>query len=304
MQTPRQKLVVRTSVLKGGINSSLQTGNYSLRSTEILIKIIGRKKLLAQMVTNMLNLKVNRLIPLSMFSLLLSGCWGIICESSPVQAQIPNKNLLLAQSEPMQPIEFNNQNYQYDQPGQYTQSNPNSDKYFVYVDNNSSQLLQRVKQVERTAYIRNYNGRNMIQAGVFTSQSNAQRRIRELESKGIFGAGIGSYQNPDLITVIPTTTATTNSNNIVPTSVQTVSPEINNSYYVVIPGNSNNLRYLEQELRQTLSIYNININVSMRTQPRGAHIAIGPFRDRLDAEQWNNLFKKSGYGNARVYYGK
>jgi hypothetical protein len=239
-----------------------------------------------------------------MFSLLVSGCWGIISESSPVQAQIPKKNLLLAQSQSMEAIEFNNQNYQYDQPEQYTQSNPNSDKYFVYVDNNSSQMLQRVKQVERTAYIRNYNGRNVIQAGVFTGQSNVQRRIRELESKGIFDVGIGSYQNPDLITVRPTTTATTNPNTTVPKPVQTVSPEINNSYYVVIPGNGNNLRSLEQEIRQRLYTNNININVSMRTQPRGAHIAIGPFSDRLDAEKWNNLFKKSGYGNARVYYGK
>lgn len=250
------------------------------------------------MVTNMLNLKVNRLIPLSMFSLLLSGCWGIISESSPVQAQIPNKNLLLAQSQPMQPIEFNNQNYQYDQRGQYTQSNPNFDKYFVYVDNNSAQMLQRVKQVERTAYIRNYNGRNVIQAGVFTSQSNAQRRIRELESKGIFGAGIVNTKNRGI-------TPGTGSQVKPDDDTFVIDPQnLGNFYYVVIPGNGNNLRSLEQKIRYALHINKININVSMRTQPQGAHIAVGPFRDRLDAEKWNNILKKSGYGNARVYYGK
>ncbi len=246
----------------------------------------------------MLNLKVNRLIPLSMFSLLVSGCWGIISESSPVQAQIPKKNLLLAQSQSTQVVEFNNQNYQYDQPGQYTQSNPNSDKYFVYVDDNNSQMLQRVKQVERTAYIRKYNGRNVIQAGVFTSQSNAQRRIRELESKGIFGAGIVNTKNRG-ITPEPGSPVKPDDDTFV------IEPQnLGNFYYVVIPGNSNNLRYLEQEIRQRFYINNININVSMRTQPRGEHIAIGPFSDRLDAEQWNNFFKKSGYGNTRVYYGK
>jgi hypothetical protein len=256
------------------------------------------------MATNMLNLKVNRLIPLSMFSLLVSGCWGIISESSPVQAQIPNKNLLLAQSQSMEAIEFNNQNYQYDQPEQYTQSNPNSDKYFVYVDNNSSQMLQRVKQVERTAYIRNYNGRNVIQAGVFTVQSNAQRRIKELEFYGISGAGIGNYSNPDLPVTPYNNQQLSSSTYNIPNNTSTYTQETRNAYYVVIPTNSNNLRYLREEIRQGLYSNNININVSMRTQPRGAHIAIGPFSDRSDAEQWNNLFKQSGYGNARVYYGK
>ncbi|MFM7365380.1 MAG: hypothetical protein ACKO11_12975 [Cuspidothrix sp.] len=236
----------------------------------------------------MLKLKTNRFIPLSMFSLLVSGCWGIISESRPVQAQIPNKNLLLAQSQPMQPIEFNNQNYQYDQRGRYTQSNPNFDKYFVYVDNSSSQILQRVKQVEPSAYIRNYNGRNVIQAGVFTGQSNAQRRIKELELNGIFGAGIVNSENLE----IPPDSDTS-----------VINPKnLGNSYYVVIPSNANNLRYLREEIRQRL--YSNNIKILMRTQPRGAHIAVGPFSDRLDAEQWNNFLKKSGYSNARVYFGK
>ncbi len=259
--------------------------------------IIGRKKPLPQMVTNMLNLKVNRFIPLSMFSLLLSGYWGIISESSSVQAQIPNKNLLLAQSQPIGPIEFNNQNYQSYQSQQYNQ---NFDKYFVYVNDSSSQMLQRVKQVERTAYIRNYNGRNVIQAGVFTGQSNAQRRIRELESNGIFGAGIVNSENRE-ITVDPPGSQV----KPYPGTPVIFSGNLGNFYYVVIPGNGNNLPYLEQEIRQRLYSLNINtIKVSMRTQPRGAHIAIGPFSDRSDAEQWNNFIKKSGYGNARVYYGK
>jgi hypothetical protein len=165
-------------------------------------------------------------------------------------------------------------------------------------------MLQRVKQVERTAYIRNYNGRNVIQAGVFTVQSNAQRRIKELEFYGISGAGIGNYSNPDLPVTPYNNQQLSSSTYNIPNNTNTYTQETRNAYYVVIPTNSNNLRYLREEIRQGLYSNNININVSMRTQPRGAHIAIGPFSDRSDAEQWNNLFKQSGYGNARVYYGK
>ncbi|MFM7408659.1 MAG: hypothetical protein ACKO3K_18875 [Cuspidothrix sp.] len=255
----------------------------------------------------MLNLKLNRLIGFSVFSLVVSGYWGISSESNLVHAQIPQKNLLLAQSQPIRPIEFNNQNYQYYQGQQYTQYDPNLDKYFVYVNDSSSQMLQRVKQIERTAYIRNYNGRNVIQAGVFTGQSNAQRRIKELELSGIFGAGIVNSENREV-------TAYASGSQVMPYYDSSISNPSNytnnfqqarrNSYYVVIPHTTNNLRYVGEEIRQTLNMNNININVSMRTQPRGAHIAIGPFSDRSEAEQWNHLLKKSGYGNARVYYGK
>ena len=77
--------------------------------------------------------------------------------------------------------------------------------------------------------------------------------------------------------------------------------ENRNSYYVVIPSNSNRLISLGTEIRQKVSI---SINVFRRSQPLGSHIAVGPLSDRLEAEQWNNYLKNLGYGNARVYYGK
>ena len=235
----------------------------------------------------MSNLRVSYFTPLSMLSLLVGGYWAFMFDYTPVQAQIPKNSQFLAQGTQQQV-----------QPGESNQYNRNFERYFVYVDSTDLQILQQVQQVESNAYIRNYNGRNVIQSGVFHQQSNAEIRVRELELNGVLGAKIVNSAN---LEIKPNnsgqqTAYDNNQNN--PNNYQ---QEEKKYYYIVIPSHPNNLRSFGTEIRQKISP---NINVFMRTQPRGAHIAIGPFRDRLDAEQWNNLFKKSGYGNARVYYGK
>jgi len=230
-------------------------------------------------------LRVNRFTSLPIFSLLISGSWVFLCEYSPVQAQpLPQ----------LQPVEF------YQSPGtQYSQYNQNFDRYFVYVDSNNSQILQRVRQVEPNAYIRNYNGRNVIQSGVFNGQYNAQQRVKELEFNGISGARIVNSENMELTSNYSTQPAVSYTNPVY--NNPNYQQERRDSYYVVIPSNSNRLRSLGTEIRRKVSI---NINVFRRTQPLGTHIAVGPFSDRLEAEQWNSYLKNSGYGNARVYYGK
>ena len=239
-------------------------------------------------------LRVNRLTSLPIFSLLISGSWVFLCEYSPVQAKLPYLQEIPINQQPLsqlQPVKF------YQSPGtQYSQYNQNFDRYFVYVDSSNSQILQRVRQVEPNAYIRNYNGRNVIQSGVFNGQYNAQQRVKELEFNGISGARIVNSENMELTYAQPAVSYTTPAYND-PNYQQ----ERRDSYYVVIPSNSNRLRSLGTEIRQKVSI---NINVFRRTQPLGTHIAVGPFSDRLEAEQWNSYLKNSGYGNARVYYGK
>jgi hypothetical protein len=222
-----------------------------------------------------------------MLSLLVGGYWAFMFDYTPVQAQIPKNSQLLAQGTQQQV-----------QPGELNQYNRNFERYFVYVDSSDFQVLQRVKQVESNAYIRNYNGRNVIQSGVFHQQSNAEIRVRELELNGVLGAKIVNSAN---IEIKPNnsgqqTAYDNNQNN--PNNYQ---QEARKSYYIVIPSHPNNLRSFGTEIRQKISA---NINVFMRTQPRGAHIAIGPFSDKSEAEIWNSYFQNSGYGNARVYYGK
>ncbi len=72
-------------------------------------------------------------------------------------------------------------------------------------------------------------------------------------------------------------------------------------YYVIIPSSPNDLRNLGEQVRQSIGQ---NSNVWTRTQPRGAHMGVGPFSEPLEAEESNDYIKKSRYGNARVYYGK
>jgi hypothetical protein len=235
----------------------------------------------------MSNLRVSYFTPLSMLSLLVGGYWAFVFDYTPVQAQIPKNSQLLAQ-ETQQQV----------QPGESNQYNRNFERYFVYVDSSDFQVLQRVQQVESNAYIRNYNGRNVIQSGVFHQQSNAEIRVRELELNGVLGAKIVNSAN---IEIKPNnsgqqTAYDNNQNN--PNNYQ---QEARKSYYIVIPSHPNNLRSFGTEIRQKISA---NIDVFMRTQPRGAHIAIGPFSDKSEAEIWNSYFQNSGYGNARVYYGK
>ncbi|MFO5441275.1 MAG: hypothetical protein ACLBM4_22070 [Dolichospermum sp.] len=219
----------------------------------------------------MSTLRVSYFTPLSMLSLLAGGYWALISDCTPVQAQIPKNSQFLAQRT------------QQVQPGELNQYNRNFERYFVYVDSSDFQVLQRVKQVESNAYIRNYNGRNVIQSGVFHKESNAQIRVRELELNGVFGAKIVNAANLEVIPNNPN------------------QQKERKYYYIVIPSHHNNLRSFGREIRQKISA---NINVFMRTQPRGAHIAIGPFSDKSEAEIWNSYFQNSGYGNARVYYGK
>ncbi|MDB9456270.1 hypothetical protein [Dolichospermum circinale] len=219
----------------------------------------------------MSNLQVSYFTPLSMLSLLAGGYWALISDCTPVQAQIPKNSQFLAQRT------------QQVQPGELNQYNRNFERYFVYVDSSDFQVLQRVKQVESNAYIRNYNGRNVIQSGVFHKQSNAEIRVRELELNGVFGARIVNAANLEVIPNNPD------------------KQKERKYYYIVIPSHHNNLSSFGREIRQKISA---NISVVMRTQPRGAHIAIGPFSDKSEAEIWNSYFQNSGYGNARVYYGK
>ena len=203
--------------------------------------------------------------------------------------------------QPSQPLQNNQygQDFQPSQPAQFSQ-NQNFERYLVYVDGSDFQTLQAIRQIEPGAYIRQYQGRNVIQSGVFSRVSNAQQRVSELQSRGIYNARIISFANEQEIDP-GNGSYRGDRNNINP-------PKQGSRYYVVIPATQEQLPAIAEQIRQNLARFSPGLGrsggVLERTQPRGPHIAVGPFSDRFQAGEWNKYLQNIGYKNARVYYGK
>ncbi|HLO85376.1 MAG TPA: hypothetical protein VK203_10240 [Nostocaceae cyanobacterium] len=222
-------------------------------------------------------------------SLLVGSCL-VFTHLQPATAQTPQNDQL------SQTLEFNQdeQNALSSQPLQVSQANQNFERYLVYVDSDDPLILERVRSIDNSAYIRPFNGKNVIQSGVFVEEYNALERARELQSNGINGVQIISFSNTEAVPFSPSR----EDERIARGESRRENPRY---YYVVIPTTTRNLNPLAVRLRQRIGQ---NSNVFSRTKPRGAHIAVGPFAERPEAEQWNNYLRNLGYRDARVYYGR
>lgn len=158
-----------------------------------------------------------------------------------------------------------------------TASPANNLNYLVYVNDASLLTLQQVQQLEPKAFVRQYNGHSVIQAGVFSKGSNAQELVKKLQSQGI-----------DVRLV----------------SLATGEETFRESkfYFVVIPASREDLPLVEGKVRQMQ--IDIPVNISQKDKPRGSHLKIGPFPERSQAERLNRYMVDSGLRNARVYYGR
>jgi hypothetical protein len=275
---------------------------------------------------------MSRSIPDQLFALplvpfFLGGCLALLPDSTPAQAQVTKSGFLLAErtvvnslppppimqtipdtpSQRTQTVPWNSYNQNFQSPprvrvNQYNQNfrpyqtiqansyNWSAERYIVYVDGGDYQQLQRVRQLESSAYIRNQNGRSVIQSGAFSKPANAQQRVRELELNGIYGARIVRASSGQQVSYSPNSPNNRNSR-----------PQRSSYYYVTIPARSQDLSAIASRIRQNSGRYDIVVE---RQQPLGPHVAVGPFAQRSDAERWNEYLRKSGFGNARVYYGK
>ncbi len=74
---------------------------------------------------------------------------------------------------------------------------------------------------------------------------------------------------------------------------------VNAPYYVVIPTSTANLQTLSN---QVIQLGTPADRVQARTEPRGPHVAVGPFADRGLAERWNAFYREAGLEGSRVFY--
>jgi hypothetical protein len=171
--------------------------------------------------------------------------------------------------------------------------NNNSQLYRIYIKGSSRELLQQVRSVEPLAFVRRKEG--VIQAGLFIEEWRAKSRLQQLQSQGIkaeirkLGSDnsnkIGTNNFSDIIIDRPESSAAPNKSRL---------------YYAIVPGKKEDLASREAQL--------VWLGISpdafrIKENPRGLHIAVGPFRTRQEAESWSNYLRSYGM-DARVFYGR
>ncbi|MEO1126590.1 MAG: hypothetical protein AAFX95_21330 [Cyanobacteria bacterium J06639_16] len=203
-------------------------------------------------------------------------------------------------------------------------------RYMVYVNGNSPLLLDQVRLVQPDAFRQQYNGRSVIQAGLYNSEQNAREQVQRLANSGI-GADITSVQRAVSSTyafssVPPPPNSSASSSGSVPIPVVAVpdnSVEFGQSpnnalppppnataaagsnaragssaYYVIVPSGHQTAPVLRNQIVDMGVSSNL---VQTRTVPFGPHVAVGPFSNRGEANEWNQYL--NGFGmDARVHF--
>ncbi|WP_169156823.1 SPOR domain-containing protein [Brasilonema bromeliae] len=273
--------------------------------------------------------------PSLILRLLLGGCLVFLSQSNLAYAQINPSEVFIAQrrsvydtlppapsNEPLPAVPSDSQGYTVPEVNTSSQrsiefqapeapsygSNRGYAPYKVYINDNDYGR-RGTSLIPRDAFRQRFQGRSVIQVGAFRTREGARSLARRLQSNGVSSArvvdgdqvvyneqnrrderdvsydyGRGDYGRGDS------------------------GRQRSSYYYVVIPANSEELPRYRNEIRSYLgrNIYpGSDVYVIPRLEPRGPHVAVGPFVKRWQAEEWNNFLRKdSRFGNARVYYGK
>lgn len=84
-----------------------------------------------------------------------------------------------------------------------------------------------------------------------------------------------------------------------PTTAPPMTESASAPYYVVIPTDASSLGTVSS---QVIQLGTPPDRVQQRTEPRGPHVAVGPFADRGLANRWNDFYRQAGLGNSRVFF--
>lgn len=209
------------------------------------------------------------------------------------------------------------------------------DRYLVVVNGDSPLLLDQVRRVESGAALQNLDGQQVIQAGVFDDRQVAQQQAQVLAAQGIgaevipvaptagpsasLPAAMPQTSMPQLVSAAPTSPLSSPDLmplTVVPREVEfgrpadfdntiaqvgTTSIAASSSYYVVIPGDSDEVNRIADQVIRLGSGIGIASVVDERRSPIGPHVLVGPYSGRSAAARWSRYFRDFGM-DARVYY--
>ncbi len=151
----------------------------------------------------------------------------------------------------------------------------NRPQYRVFVNGDSSLMLQQVKRVEPQAFIQQFAGRRVIQAGVFSTEANARQQTEALAAQGI----ASEITTSNMGSLLPGNSA--------------------RGYYVVVPGDRADLPDLrDRAIRLGIQ----RASIQLRERPLGPHLAVGPFAQRQQAETMGRYLKDRGQLDTRIYF--
>ncbi|MBF2028730.1 MAG: hypothetical protein IGS48_18535 [Oscillatoriales cyanobacterium C42_A2020_001] len=165
-------------------------------------------------------------------------------------------------------------------PGAYSASS-----YQVIVNGDSPYLLQQIQLSDQAAYVREYQGRRVIQAGEFQTEGDAQNRVMALAQQGVAAQVVSANASFGQGTGMNSLGATP--------SIAKVS-----HYQVVVP--------TRPEMFATLANKMVGMGVrpdaiQAKRAPLGPHLAIGPFLDQKEAESVSQYLRTGGM-DARVFF--
>ncbi len=180
------------------------------------------------------------------------------------------------------------------------------DRYIVYVNGNSPLLLQEVRKTVASAFLVQYQSRQVIQVGTFGDSSNAQRQVSTLAAQGIQADILTAntpLSAPNPMGTVPEPRAVPSSVTSSPAPGSPTSPNALNSnarYLVIIPAKAEDFPALTAEAIQL----GIRADaIQSRPVPYGPHLEIGPFAQRTEAEEVNRYLRKRGL-DARVFFNR
>ncbi len=193
-------------------------------------------------------------------------------------------------------------------------------RYLVYVNGDSSLLLNQVRRIESEAFLREYEGRRIIQAGLFEQITSAEQQVEALGAQGI-RAEVATVPIPLLSVAAPAPepvsdvrqpvlAATTGDRQIefgqqlggdTPGLARTGTAvaATGNTYYVLVPGRPEHLADLQTQVTLLGEGLGTRSSLVSTQTDLAAHVLVGPFVNQAAAERWNRFLRDFGL-DARV----